>query len=393
MSICDFSEKTDVCKINHCIEEINGMESDSASPSDIWLIKFKNKVFYNDIEIKYGFLKIFLDIKTLPENLKSKSLYGLNYELKTYKEIIKPIVDYNICPNFIKYYSSGLHCTYDNLLKILESGYKDKNIKLILNRNINHIINGEDRLSITNNYIEKLNTDEINKDYRFNIILNQQVPKPFKKFYTWLRDVSDITLVWPVIFQIGVACYSMSLSKLVHNDLHSGNIFITELPSTQITIYYINNIKYTINTKFKVYLYDFDRSYVKRFGENELLTKEFIDGRSNYFIENLDIMKILCYVSRYFNISELISVKTDNKKLLNNIYDYDCFFTYFKANKIKYKKFFKNYYDTETILKNIASKLPDINYKGKYDKDNVYVCNKKNFNKDGEINTNLQIKS
>ena len=50
MSICDFSEKTDVCKINHCIEEINGMESDSSSPSDIWLIKFKNKQFHTFID-------------------------------------------------------------------------------------------------------------------------------------------------------------------------------------------------------------------------------------------------------------------------------------------------------------------------------------------------------
>ena len=55
----------------------------------------------------------------------SGELYGLNYELNIYKDIIRPIVDLNICPNFVKYLASGEKCSFNDLLNILHDNLYD----------------------------------------------------------------------------------------------------------------------------------------------------------------------------------------------------------------------------------------------------------------------------
>ena len=42
----------------------------------------------------------------------------------------------------------------------------------------------------------------------------------------------------------------MSLSKMMHNDLHFGNIFIEKLNEVETITYIINNKLYILNTQF-----------------------------------------------------------------------------------------------------------------------------------------------
>jgi hypothetical protein len=44
------------------IENITGMKNNSASPSDNWFIEFKDNIVFKSRKIKYGFLKLFINL-------------------------------------------------------------------------------------------------------------------------------------------------------------------------------------------------------------------------------------------------------------------------------------------------------------------------------------------
>jgi len=394
MNIID--ENTNVCEINKFINKVDGIDSDSASPTDIWLVKFNKDVKYKNTKIKNGFLKIFLEYTSLPSDYNYKNiLKGLNYELDVYKDVIRPLIDYNICPNFVKYLASGKKCTYENLLNILKNNLNNfdiDKIKLLLNRNLNCIYDlCSSRFAIDNDN-DIIDDDKIrpSNSFRYNIILNEQTPKGSIKFGTFLRnnDKQKFSFFLPIIFQIFTACYAMSLSKMVHNDLHAGNIFIEQLDKEDIFEYCINNNRYKIKTKYKVFLYDFDRSYVERFGNNEILTDALCNGSSqcNTYIENKDILKILCYIYNKVNIDILLSTITDNKEKLKELldsYSFDCFF-YEIPHYSDNVSFFKNFNSSEKIVENVGKILTLSKQKVK--KENIYVLNKEFFNGNGSIN-------
>jgi len=122
-------DKVNVCDISNCIINVSGMVSNSTSPTDIWFLTFHD-TYYKGDKIDKAFLKLFVDINSLPPITFSTShiysediipsISGLNYELIVYRDIIRPLVDNNICPNFIKYLASGQGCSYDDILKFLQ---------------------------------------------------------------------------------------------------------------------------------------------------------------------------------------------------------------------------------------------------------------------------------
>ena len=142
-------EITNICNISNCIVNIGGMAADSASPTDIWFLTFNGTTTYRGQNIRNAFLKLFIDIdhtrlsaaliNTTPE------INGLKYELNIYKDIIRPLVDLNICPNFVKYLASTTNCSFDNLLNFLKGG---------------KVLNGSHRL--TNNEVETIFSRHIN---------------------------------------------------------------------------------------------------------------------------------------------------------------------------------------------------------------------------------------
>ena len=123
-------ENTNVCDIKDCIKKIKGLQSNSASPTDSWIVDFKENTYYQSDKIYSGFLKIFIN----PESAKKfkyeyKNLLSLDYELRVYKDIIRPLVDLNICTNFVKYLAGGSNCTYNNLFEMLNDHiYTNKNL-------------------------------------------------------------------------------------------------------------------------------------------------------------------------------------------------------------------------------------------------------------------------
>ena len=405
------TKDTDICNIEDYVEIISGRDSDSTSPTDIWIVEFKKNTFYNDDKIEYGFLKIFIEprsIDTPHRKYIMDELHGLNYEINIYKDVIRPLIDYNICTNFVKYLSGGKNCTYENLFNILKSALlinggqpTDDIIKEVLNRNIYYMQSNMDgRLSINNDKMphhHKFNPP--NPNFRYNMILNSQIPSGslklsqlLKNSYRILSNNSLQTVFFPIIFQIAAGCYAMSLSKMLHNDLHAGNIFLEQLKTPIIQIYIINNKKYVIQSEYKVYIYDFDRSYCERFGDN-LLLKDLCDTSSqcNEYIENKDFIKIMCYLFMYFQhpfrghiIDILAKDPSKFQDSLTDMFRHDCFFqTLVKGNTDLFKTEFN---DMSYIIEILGTYIPDVPDKTyKIDVKNINICNKDFFNENGTI--------
>ena len=131
-------DKTDICNISNCIVNIGGMASDSASPADIWFLTFNDRTTYKGEIVKNAFLKLFIDVDNTHMSARLKQatqeMNGLKYELNIYKDVIRPLVDLNICPNFVKYLASSTNCSYNNLLNFLKGKVKKTDGSLSLLR-------------------------------------------------------------------------------------------------------------------------------------------------------------------------------------------------------------------------------------------------------------------
>jgi len=396
-------ENFDVCKIDKYIKNVKTLKTGS-SPTDAWIITFKNNVYdKNKNKIEKAFLKIHTNISffenndTNDEYLKY-AVQGLIYETKIYRNIVTPLVDYDICPNFIRSIGSGTMCSYDNLYHMLYGKYYKDNkkvspdkIKKKLKRTIVNNILSYDLSNITfdesskyQNIEDKYNFDEL----EFDINLTETYEN-VNNFHDILRkpDIQERN-IYNILFQIFVACYSMSLSKMTHNDLHSGNIMVRTLSKPKTLVYLINKRKYVLKVKYFVHIYDFDRSYVKRLGDNESLNMYDIYSQNNEVVENKDMMKILCSVYKYTqNKSYLRNLSNDEKRInrLIKIYEEGCNFQIEKGIAVK-SSFFKNYNSAETILYNLAENLSTIKIE-KFDivKNNIYICDKEMFDDNGSI--------
>jgi hypothetical protein len=404
--LCEL-DKTDICNISNCIVSVKGMDSNSASPTDTWFLYFKN-TFYNGEKVNEAFLKLFVDVDTykpLPgrsyESVQ-KELSALKYELKIYKEVIRPLIDYNICPNFIKYLASGEKCSYDNLLKFLQGKIvvgktvlTNKQVENILNKNISRCLLKRCDIRDSIQTVENRSTPRPDSSIKYDMILNENINKKTVKYLDWFRKGSKpASDLWETLFQVAAGCYAMSLSKTVHNDLHLGNIFIEDLGKKVPSLYIIDGKSYFLNSRYKMLIYDFDRGYTTRFGNNNVLDGFACGyGQCNEFVENKDIFKSLCYVINRFHTpieKELIDClgKTDAiKKLITDMYkaSYSCFFEYATSRGLNLKNLLDGFNSTAEIIQNIGGNLPKVKNL-KLNNNNIYVCDSRFFNSNGTIN-------
>lgn len=398
-------ENFDVCKIDKYIKTVKGLRTGS-SPTDAWIVTLKNNVVdKNGNKINKAFLKIYSNISLFEKyydvdfkNLK-QAVEGLAYETKIYRYIVTPLVDLNICPNFIRFLGSGTMCSYDNLYNMLINNYSKSSKKVSpdkiakkLKRNINNnILNYQDtnislddsrKYSIENNY-------DLN-DLQFDINLTETFDNA-TNFHDILRkpDIQDRN-IYNILFQIFAACYTMSLTKMIHNDLHSGNIMVRTLNQPKMLVYFINNKRYVLKVKYFVHIYDFDRSYVERLGDNEGVKLYDVFSQDNELIDNKDMLKILCSVFKHTENISYLRHLTNNEKHLNSLVklfenDKRCNFQVEKYVPVK-SSFFKNYNSAETILYNLAENLSSIKIENFSDvKNNIYICDKSFFDNKGNI--------
>jgi hypothetical protein len=245
------------------------------------------------------------------------------------------------------------------------------------------------------------------KNLKFNILINEVLENSITFGDYIFERIHTQEDFWSILFQLAASCYAMSLSKMNHNDAHVNNIFLKKFDKDEYMFYVINDIPIIFKTSYKVFVYDFDRSYVESLGVNYLLTNETCldTSQCNKFFENKDIIKILCNVyntSKDMNtrkkILNLISSNETTKKDIEKIYRHmsiytgriQCFLVNEKEETLS-EDVFKKFNTTEQILFNIVTELKNIgnyennieSYKSLINKNNVSICNKEMFNKNG----------
>lgn len=313
------------------MENIIGLGSNSASPSDTIIMRFNNPIYIEPfrnystntiihnttIQINEIFYKIYIDPSNLPENFRYRSEFlAAKYEFLIYRDVIKPLLDYNISPHFIRYYTIQEGMSINTYVDVLTNKNPPITNRQIL-RNLHYMYNmvpnrppltspyvyGQPELDISIANALKLNLIglmPINPTHTITLQNFISNPQYFNNNVNMTNNT--IILMNIIYFQIIQAIYSLYLSKTTHNDLHYGNIWITRRPTMQNITYIIQGITYNIRTNICVRIYDFDRAFSKRLGPNPINQGPGCDQGSqcNELVCFKDFIKIYSYIHRHF---------------------------------------------------------------------------------------------
>ena len=446
---CDLQQYSDVCEMAECLQEFSststivGLNADSASLSDTWIVKFKDGTTYDEEPMQKAFLKMWISnssYKGLNENNfqfspaipNDQSIFernrdkqiivnsGLNYEARVYRDIVKPMIEKNICPNFVKFLGLGKNCSPESLLKMLKHQNPNENLNSnqLFGNAVAMMCNWK-RLKITERYsasqiakFEKhMSKETFQQNITYNIIANEVIKPDTMDFSRFLRDhkmfINGTTpnpVVWNVIFQILAACYSMSKTKMNHNDLHLGNIYIEPVDdsgNSKRFNYEYENTLFTFESRYIAKVYDFDRSYVTRFGDNPILgdgvtSEACVRGsQCNEFIPNLDALKIMGGISltkwrsepktHKLIVDSCTSSDPSQRAILNEIFSNSNFL---RGADNKREPNLEKFDSVFQIMKNISalSNIQNI-YPSGYvpELKDVFICNQSMFNLSGKI--------
>ena len=350
-------EPNSICNIGKCAEYIKGQPSNSASESDIWIVKLKKDTKYGKQKINYDVvLKIFLNVDELI------------YESRVYEEVIKKITDNNVCPFFVNFYGNAKNCSFSQMLdnmkgKVMKDNgnfMSDEECEEVLLRNTfvygeipkessgsslesgSSLDSGSNSYSgssldseliltepkITRQSISDPNTSTLkkylkstkgakklytkfvkNKDnIKYNIIATQR--SSGLTFNTWFKknktDLKPNHKAEVAIIHVISALVVLETFECAHNDFHLGNIFMQTFNAEYKDkfIFDDQNKNYNIfetTTNIIPKLYDWDRSYVKSLGDNPYITNypNMCDSymNCNEYVKGRDILKFIVHCS------------------------------------------------------------------------------------------------
>jgi len=282
---CKMDKFSNACEIHNCVEGVIGLKSESASPSDQWILTLKKNATYDNKQIKQAFLKYWSEIDI--DDKISTAIHGLNYEMWTYKHIIYKLLKQNICPNFVLYLASGKFCTESQLQKITDAS----NIPQVnLLRNMMFLVKHYEQrpaIHVSTNFQSTVRTFGA---IRFHMLITEHVDG--MSLHTYCGDKSlDLNIMQEIMFQIAVGCYAMNLSKMVHNDMHSKNVLLP-LNTTPLS-YCVEGTVYNLTPKYLVKIFDFDHAYVERYKRNEIT-------RRNELYNGLDMFYVIAYICHVY---------------------------------------------------------------------------------------------
>lgn len=237
---------------------------------------------------------------------------------------------------------------------------------------------------------DKFQTYNRAEELKFELLVNEAVPENTKKFSKWFlpyTQFNDTTL--RVLFQIVAACYAMRLVRMNHNDLHTDNIWVERVNPTNVSYIYDGNTYTFIGLEYKAFVFDFDRAYVEKLGDNTNLDGLEWCSQTNIFLPNKDIIKFMGYVyelSTYKDkttILDILCPSETSKIILRNIYFQGVDLRL--GNQPIDPTIYTNFRTPEDILyriaKLISSKGISINKKVKVPIDRTFTCNQSVINK------------
>jgi hypothetical protein len=278
-------------------EDFKALEKDSASDSIIFTAKLKDtdnmiiplvnpfyfKVYPTGSTRSYDFSKAgFVDVE--------HDTSGLEFEEYAYTELFK-LMEYNVTPNILCKAATSSNITgFDILLTAIPVDRKVQFMKQI------------------QVYNDSMGIEPDTKIWEeTSVIITQPGGNKFHE---------KIKLLTPnerkqVMFQLIYTLYVFEKIQFSHGDLHTGNIFIVDIPETEM-IYIVNGQQYRFKTKKMVKIYDFDhgtickRSEIKINTDESFMINEKLNpirnddeyfnihyAETNIFNKNLDIVILL----------------------------------------------------------------------------------------------------
>lgn len=252
INVCHINKKSaDNLGLNQLgVRNFKELYKQSSSPTQIFFGELVSGALRNDLELPVSF-KIFRNI-TDENNESFYDIQGLKYEARLYKQIMDDIIDKNLSPNFVSYVAFGC-CEVPNACFLI--------------------------------------TEKVGSGAYFG------QPKLFP-VYTLSSVFDRMTSAdqSKVLFQIIYALALLNIFKIVHNDLHTGNVLVMILDAPVKLKFIVKEISYLIETKYIPYLYDWDLSYSEQLGENEKLHSLQEFNITNTLDSYRDLYTLFCYL-------------------------------------------------------------------------------------------------
>lgn len=264
--------KLDICNISTAlVRKFTGLTEGGSSPTVISFAKLLYGTVDNVNRIPIV-AKVYLDVRD-KRHSESEAVEGVFYESQIYK-IINDIIANNHSPNFIGSFGTAI-CDYR---QAIENFSKQSIMKL--------------QSRFRNIYGRNMS------DYKMGIIINPAVKDPVTMWerYSELDDREQMITLFQVIFGLAV----MSKYRLMHNDLHPGNILMSKSEPVRDYIYVADEKNmYRIKSKEIPYIFDWDLGYSDLYGANKKLDSAdgecLAFGWCNLFREKHDLALFLCH--------------------------------------------------------------------------------------------------
>ena len=222
------------------------------------------------------------DIKDILDKCADKRKYeGLDYEKNLYEFITKNIILKGLSNAFIPFIASGSCLVSDIYDKIAVSK----------------------KLNITQKHalLQKLKFFQFFPELKLNLIATGSFSSSkLMDLYDFLQDdkikfsTSDIA---SIILQVLQALFVMEKFKIMHNDLHLGNIFLEMLDEPRkISIPLSDKARIEFPSKYVVKIFDWDRAWCKKLGPNPMLeTESYLSvDVTQKFRQNQDYYQFIC---------------------------------------------------------------------------------------------------
>lgn len=323
------------CNIGDCAQTITGQQANSASPSDIWVVRMQPNTNYENIRITTPVnLKIFIspNSPTIPSIIDPgvfliRPTDELRYEREIYEYVVNSMLSNMINPFFVTYYGGANDCTFDQLFNNLsKSTLNEQQRILALLRNTFFMSNDmPNRPSITDD--RELNPRRllingvssailaelfnVRNNISYGLMATSRSVGTALGYWMQQRIVDGNFTIdgWVCILQVVSALAALEGYQCAHNDLHHGNIFVEDTGCRYRLVYdeQQQNVTTTIRCNMKACLYDWDRSYVADLGNNPYLAAVDLctqHAECNEYIPQRDMTKFFLHLMDYEGIDD-----------------------------------------------------------------------------------------
>lgn len=341
--------------IKKCIKNIEGQDSNSDSPTDIYILDMKNKFKYDGIHISKIYMKLFFSGSGTRKDTQ------LLYEYLIYSTKIKEIVKQNISPYFVKVLGGATGIKSKDFINLLQVKFTDSEYRFVTNMGLVDLGYGS-RPSISSD----LDNSSFNfhRENLMKSVKGSTLEEKISKLNSKILDFSEYGYImtegtsntiplqdkiykssekelYVILFQLILACKTMNMAKIAHNDLHLGNILVEVKKGSDRNCFIVNDGKYnklyTLKTTNCIHIYDFDIAFNGGYTryDNDYIKEPWAEEKSysNNLIYYRDLVKVLSYffvgdsdpIINYFpdlcrNIANILIKSTDSYTKLQTFY-------------------------------------------------------------------------